>query len=432
MSRILVVGAGITGLTAASLLARRDSHVTLVESGTEPGGLLAPVGFRGHAVDRGSHRVHPASDPLLRELTPNAGWVARPRRGRLVLGARSAAYPPSPASFLRALGPRGALSVAAGLLARPTHRRSWEAAHSDATDDEGFADFVRARAGDAAYERFYAPYAEKVWGLDPRELSRTVAKQRISTEAPLRALRRALFGRDDRFLYPRHGMGALVAELTAELATRGVHVQRRRAGVHGLAEGYDAVLYTGPLADLAPHHDLRHRGLYLVHVALPAGAVDPAIDTWYTPDRGLWFGRVSRPAAFSAALGTPGEDVLCVEIPEGRWGPGVDFLARSGELLAQLRAAGIVRRGDPYELQQTWVPDVYPLYTRGWVQRWRAALRDIQGPVLPLGRQGLFLHCNLDHCVSMAQAAVAHLDAGRDAASWRASCDRWLGLRVRD
>ena len=107
-------------------------------------------------------------------------------------------------------------------------------------------------------------------------------------------------------------------------------------------------------------------------------------------------------------------------------------LFRAGGNECGIRLRGIVHRGDPYELQQTWVPDVYPLYTRGWVHRWRAALRDIQWPVLPLGRQGLFLHCNLDHCVSMAAAAVAHLDAGRDASSWRRSCDRWLGLRVRD
>lgn len=434
MANVLVVGGGITGLAAALLLVRRGHRATVWESATRPGGLLAPVEFRGHPYDRGSHRVHPASDPLLRDLTPGARWQVRPRRGQLVLGTRTMAYPPSPAGFLRALGPRAAASMALGFALRPQQRaafRGWEDARAAADpEDEGFAAFVQRRAGRAAYERFYAPYVEKVWGLDPDQLSRTVAKQRISSQAPLAALRSAVSGREGTFWYPKRGMGALIDDLTAALLARGVALERRRADPQTMGDGFDAVLYTGPLAALAPEAGLHHRGLYLVHVALPAGSVDPAIDTWYTPDRDVWFGRVSRPAAFTGVAAR--EEVLCVEIPEGRWGPGVDFVAQAATLTGQLRRAGIVRRGEPYDLHQTWVPDVYPLYTRGWHRRWRSALRGVAGPVLPLGRQGLYLHCNLDHCVAMAAAAVEHLHLGRDAASWRDGCERWLDLRVRD
>ena len=54
-----------------------------------------------------------------------------------------------------------------------------------------------ARVGGPAYEAFYRPYAEKVWGIDPTELSQTVAKKRLSTTAPWRLVASAA-GRADR------------------------------------------------------------------------------------------------------------------------------------------------------------------------------------------------------------------------------------------
>ena len=51
---ILVVGAGITGLSAAWLLCRAGYSVTVREAAPDPGGLLAPVPFRGLPCDDGA------------------------------------------------------------------------------------------------------------------------------------------------------------------------------------------------------------------------------------------------------------------------------------------------------------------------------------------------------------------------------------------
>ena len=128
-------------------------------------------------------------------------------------------------------------------------------------------------------------------------------------------------------------------------------------------------------------------------------------------------------------------DVICLEIPEGQWGPSRDFTLEVDEINRQLRRAGIIPEGASVgAVKQTFLPRVYPLYTRGWLSRWQAALRTVaaMNTVYPIGRQGLYLHCNIDHCVHIADECVRHLTEGGTAPAWIDSVDRFLELRVRD
>lgn len=439
---VLVVGAGITGLSAAVMLARAGRKVEVWESRPDPGGLLAPVTFQGVPCDQGSHRVHPESHPLLRELTASEDWIERPRRGRLILGGKLVGYPPDPVAFLKGLGLRAAAEMGAGFIARPGALdafRTWEQDRGEApTEDVGFEDFVVRRVGRGAYRRFYRPYVEKVWGLDPSEVSQSVAKQRVSTSNPLQTFRRALRrdGTPDRtFFYPRRGMASLIDHLCDLAVQLGVEITHDRSfdGQTDISQ-YAAVLFSGHLTDLVPDSGLSHRGLYLLHLAFPAGHLAET-DTWYAPEAKYWFGRVSQPAKFSSSLQAPDQDILAVEIPQGRWGTEHDFMQTLDEVVAQLVDAGILSTHiEPSDARQTYVPRVYPLYLRGWFDRWRAALESLveSGPIFPIGRQGLFLHCNMDHCVHIADEAVRHLQAGGTPQDWARRCTDFLDLRVRD
>ena len=186
MPPTLVIGSGISGLSAAILLARAQKKVHVWEASREHGGMLAPVVFQGVMCDRGSHRVHPESHPLLRSLTEREEWLERPRKGSLILGGRQIPYPPSPKSFLQGLGLKRSLSMAWGLLTRPNRLRSFRSWEKDRSripyKDEGFESFVVQRVGHAAYSGFYRPYVEKVWGLPPCDISQTVIFAASNTE----------------------------------------------------------------------------------------------------------------------------------------------------------------------------------------------------------------------------------------------------------
>src|SRR5438477_11407125 len=102
----LVVGAGVSGLAAAVLLARAGRHVEVWEASSEAGGLLRPVDFRGVRCDLGAHRLHAGARELLGATVSAADWLLRPRRGVLVLNGRHVDYPLQWLSFLRGLGLR--------------------------------------------------------------------------------------------------------------------------------------------------------------------------------------------------------------------------------------------------------------------------------------------------------------------------------------
>lgn len=445
---IVVVGAGISGLHAALLLARRGRRVRVIEREARAGGLAGSETFRGIPCDLGSHRLHPSAleQPLFREIDREAPFLRRPRRGVLLFRDRAIPYPPSALSMASALGARASLALGIGLVTRPRQREAlagWDRDRAREEEDAGFERFVRDRVGGPAYEAFYRPYAEKVWGIDPRDLSQVVAKKRVSTTAPWRlvaktagrALRWIGGAREDAidgFVYPAGGTSSIIAWLERELRALGVRVE------HGVALGdtrAETTLFAGDLRDLAPS-SLEHRGLYLVYLALPVERAGEA-ETYYAPEPRYWFGRVSELQNYAPALRRAGETILTLEIPEGRWGRAMDFTTqeRVGELCDQLARAGIVARGvRPIEARQRFLPSVYPIYRRGFRAAWREAMARVAAMdrVFPFGRQALFLHVNLDHCAEIAEAVVEHVDAGGSVEAWITKAERYLEVHVRD
>jgi len=428
-----VVGAGIAGLSAALILARSGHDVQIIEESKQAGGMLAPIIHDGLPLDRGSHRVHPQAHPLLIELTREAQWQSKKRAGTLVLNGRHLSYPLNPISFIRGLGVRTTTSMGFGWLKRPRDFRRtlrWEEDRTLIEKDEGFEPFVIRRVGEAAYRNFYEPYARKVWGVEPGELSQTVAKQRVSSSNPLQSILRKT---EQHFLYPAQGMASLIDLMRTKLEEAGTTFITGQS-YKKIAAEKGAVFYTGHLSDMVPDCTLHHRGLYLLHLTVPKEELGPT-DTWYTPETKYWFGRVSQPALFSEALTNEKERVLCVEIPEGKWGAEKDFTAHIDVVMDQLHEARITQNKVlPSQVQQTFLPRVYPMYLRGWEKEQRRALKYIasKGPTYPCGRQGLFLHCNMDHAVATAAAAVEHWKSGGDSSSWAQRCQEFSDFRVRD
>jgi protoporphyrinogen oxidase len=93
--KVVVLGGGIAGLTAARELARKGHSVTVLESGDRWGGLGTWFNWRGHALDQFYHCQMPSDADLLeliRDLGLGDSLYWKPTRMGFVVGGRRYAF----------------------------------------------------------------------------------------------------------------------------------------------------------------------------------------------------------------------------------------------------------------------------------------------------------------------------------------------------
>ncbi len=454
-----MLGAGPAGLGAAYRAAAAGHRVTLLERAGFVGGAAASGEVAGVRVDLGSHRLHPSIEPRI--LTVLQGLLGddlqvRPRNGRIRLGGRWIAFPLRPLDLLRRLPPgmtAGALRDAAlGPLRHPAA--------------DTFSEVLRAALGPTLCERFYLPYARKIWGVDPAELSGEQARRRVGARSPGRVVARAL-SRGTRgkrsFLYPRRGYGQIWEALAEAGVGAGVDLRLGSAAttlslspggaVAGLADGQTVsarrVWSTIPLtalarmaspaapADaLAAAETLRFRAMTLAYLVVDRPRYTE-FDAHYLPTGATPVTRVSEPKNYRDGDDPPGHTVLCAEIP---CDPGDEIWRASPDELGRLVADGLVEAGLPHprpaEVEVRRLENAYPILRAGFegplaaLDRWASA----QPSLVTLGRQGLFVHDNAHHALAMAWAAADCLgrDGSFDALGWAAARERFAAHVVED
>ncbi|MFN0058650.1 MAG: FAD-dependent oxidoreductase [Planctomycetota bacterium] len=427
--RVLVLGAGICGLAAALELVERGARVLLVESERETGGLLRTSERDGFRFDRGGHRFITAIPWVLARIEALLGdrLLLRERKSFVLLDGTRIAYPLAIGDLLQKLGPLANLRALASYLSARARGSFGDA------DDTTLADWLRRRFGDYLYQRVFAGYTRKLWGLPPEQMSAEWAPQRFSIPTLGGFLRHALFASARpprtiavRFLYPRLGIGEIAEHYTNEFVRRGgelrlaTHVTTLAPASRGfraqLNDGdqtasveVDGVISTVPLAALrdtltpkpAPQTaDLPMRGLRFLNLAFQ----DPiALDaTWlYQPDPRTFFTRLQVPAARSPELTPSGRGSLQLEIP---W-DGVSAPPPLADEVAlartELRRAGIETSAPLFAFRVN-EPSAYPIYRNGARSQARTALAEL-GEIphfISVGRQGQFSYIFLDRALA--------------------------------
>ena len=455
-ARVAVLGAGPAGLGAAFELARRGIDVVLLEQQHAVGGNAGSFELAGLRVDFGSHRLHPASDPAVmatvKELLGD-DLLERPRHGRIRLMGRWLHFPLKAPDLALHAPPRFAFGVVLDLLGKILP--------GDTPGDETFASVLRRGLGRTICDEFYFPYARKIWGMEPGDLSPIQAYKRVSSGSIGKMLKRLLPGGTGTgagnakgiFYYPRQGYGQ-ISEALAEAATSagadirlGTQVKRvvLGPGRHRVELEHDGnphtlaaehVWSTIPVTILArlaeptapPHvieaaRSLRFRGMLLIYLVLETQQFTP-FDAHYFPGADLRITRLSEPKNYSARTEPQGVTVLCAELP---CQPDDDVWSQDDETLGRVVREDLARSGLPVEcgIREVVVrrlPHAYPLYPIGYekafdqLDDWTDGLER----VLTFGRQGLYAHDNTHHAIYMAKAAARCLDddGSFDHAEW--------------
>lgn len=454
---VTILGAGPAGLGAGYRAAKAGHDVRILERSERVGGLAGSFEVGGVRVDHGSHRLHPATAPyLLEELSRLLGGdlQQRPRHGRIYLEGRWIAFPLRAPDLIRNL-PRS-FALAAGRDAAFSALRK--------PRGESFADLLLAGLGPAMCERFYFPYARKMWGLEPEEIDGEQARRRVSGNAAGKLLRKV--GGSGRssgiFYYPRRGFGQLW-EALASAATEagadlrlGATVERVEQLPQGFrvtagGEGFDSALLwsTIPLPVLArllhprapaevldAASRLRSRAMVLVYLVLPV-AQYTEFDAHYVPDGGTPVTRVSEPKNYRSGDDPADRTVLCAEVPcavrDAVWSAADSGL---GTMVQRALAGMGLPATEPLEVVVKRVPAAYPVYDLGYsesfdkLEGWAESVPGL----LTLGRHGLFAHNNSHHALEMGWAAASALesDGSFDEAAWAFSLAGFASHVVED
>lgn len=460
MTDLLVLGAGPAGLGAAYRAARQGRAVTVLERADRVGGAAGSFELAGVRVDHGSHRLHPSTAPavaaVLRELLGDELQLRR-RNGRIRLDGRWVGFPLQLADAARSLAP-GFLAGAARDAALAWARRPRAAT---------YAEHLRAGLGPTLCEHFYFPYARKLWGLPPEQLSVEQARRRVSADGPAKLARRLLRGRQGQgrtFWYPRRGFGQ-ISERLAEAAVEAGAELHLGTPVEQLTVTDDAVTVTAggqrlsaplawstlpltalpalvapcaPAAVAEAAGALEHRALLLVYLVV-AGDRYTDFDAHYLPSAALPVSRVSEPKNYRDGAGLDPADctVLCAEVPcavgDELW--GLDDEAAATMVSEALAACGLPQPAVlGHHVER--IPKAYPIYRRGFEDHF-AALDDwLAGlpRLLTFGRQGLFAHDNTHHALAMAWAAADSLTAQGtvDRSAWARSREAFAAHVVED
>jgi oxygen-dependent protoporphyrinogen oxidase len=174
---VIVVGAGISGLTAAFRLHKAGRRITVVDAGARPGGVIGTVRRDGALYECGPNSTLDTT-PLINAMLDDLGIrgerldadeVASTRY--VVRDGTATALPTSPAAFFTT--PAFSLGAKLMLLREPFVRRA------PADLEESIAQFVRRRLGQEFLDYAIDPFVAGIYAGDPERISVPAAFPRL-------------------------------------------------------------------------------------------------------------------------------------------------------------------------------------------------------------------------------------------------------------
>ncbi len=361
MSGTVVVGAGLTGLSAAYHLRASGAGATVLERAGAVGGACRTTSRDGFHFDLTGHLLHlarPESEGLLRELGVRGELRLHRRRAGIALAGTVTPYPIQINTY------RLPREIRRDCLLGFVEARLGRGA--GAGEPANFLEWVLVRFGEGFARHFFVPYNRKLFRTDPAELTtewvgRYVPRPELADviDGSLGLYRKPV-GYNATFLYPRRGgiqvladaLAAALPDVRLEREVRSVRLQARELELaSGETVRWDTLVVTAPLtllaamtADLPPAARTaaaRLRSVGVVNLNLGVRGAAPRREHWlYVPEERFPFYRVGIPSNHGA-VAPAGCHALSVEVsvPSGAV-PPPDLRARC---LAGLAELGLLR-----------------------------------------------------------------------------------------
>jgi protoporphyrinogen oxidase len=453
MKKVVIIGAGPSGLAAGSRLSEHGISPLILEKEGCVGGLSRTIEYKGFRFDIGGHRFYTQNKSVLswwKELLKD-DFLKIPRKSKIYYQKTFFEYPISITNVLTNIGLVNAFLVPFSYL------RSRLFPHEEESNLE---QWIINRFGSKLYQIFFKEYTQKVWGLSCRQISADWASQRIKGLSLSAALRNALSkGRKNKvktllkeFYFPRLGAGMMYEAADKKIKAKGgetrfysevVGIRHNHTKIESVVckdsrngrvfevEGSDfcsSMPLTALVCQMEPAPDenvlqmcrkLRYRSMILVYFIV--GKKDVLKDNWiYINSTQVKVARIQNFKKWSPDMladsgkSSLGLEYFCDEADQ-MWQQRDEALITLAK--AELEKLKICKREDFLDALVERVPKAYPMYELGYRQP-LGVLKNYLSRFSNLhciGRYGMFHYNNMDQsALSGFLAAENILGARRD------------------
>jgi protoporphyrinogen oxidase len=445
--KVVVIGAGPAGLTAAYALTKAGVESVVLEKDQVVGGISRTVNYRDYYFDIGGHRFFTkvrAVDDMWKELL-GGDLLRRKRLSRIYYNKKFFSYPLRPFNALFGLGIWNSFLVFLSFVYAQLF--PWK-------NEETIEHWVVNRFGDHLYRTFFKTYTEKVWGMSCSEIRAEWAAQRIKGLSLLTALKNALIRNKDgsrhiktlieEFDYPKFGPGMMWQTAANTVQENGCQVllgadvvgifwsgnrvtalEVKRNGqlevVHGtdfissmpIREAMEKFKPSVPGEVLRAANGLKYRDFLTIAVIVNKDEVFP--DNWiYIHDPDVKVGRIQNFKNWSPFM-VPDEGKTCLGLEYFCFEGDSFWTLPDHELIElgkrELEVLGLVRAGEVEEALVVRMPKAYPIYdstyraSLGVIREFLEGISNFQ----LVGRNGMHKYNNQDHSMLTAMFAVENI-----------------------
>ena len=470
--RVVILGAGPAGITAAWRLSELGYPVTVLERDDAVGGMARTIPVGKYCVDFGPHTFHiretEESRAVLKAISRFFGEdpLILTRGTRVLLQGKEYVYPLEMLQVLTGVSPLLSARIIFDYLVATV-----KSALAPARKEHSFEEWGVRNLGRTLYDLCFGIYSARVWGLPTSQISSKQA-QRVAKLNLKNIILRTLGIKADpatyftKYMYPRKGISMLYEGMASEVRAAGnvialnspvVRVERdgdRAARVVYTNEGReqtaecDVLLSTLPLpalvnmmspalpAPVAAHAaKLRYRSLKLIYIALKRARMTDY--HWvYLLDEHFRVNRLSEQKNVSPEMVPPDRTVLCIELSlwkdEPLWHAGDEDIYRLA--LRDLMKMGYgITEDEVEEYHITDIPTAYPVYELNFEDHLIPVLDGVHdvSNLLTLGRHGLFLNNSMDDNVLLGMQIADHIHrpGGVDSRAWKTQMLAFMNLR---
>ncbi len=448
--KIVILGAGLAGLSAGYELSKAGRKVTILEKNPYVGGLATTFRVGDYLFDTGPHRWFTKIeevDQWVRELM-GGELMTVSRLTRIYFAGRYFYYPIKPLDALAGMGVlRGVQAVSDYLAVKIRNKLKPQPVIT-------MEDAYVQQFGRTLYKIFFENYSEKLWGKSCKQLSGDWVAQRSRGMSILTVIRNAFFPQKgkvvslvEEFSYPKLGVGRISERLSEEIKKSGDEIILnaevtqvktvgkkiksvivRRNGQEEEIEA-DEVISSIPLNELVARLNpqvpkeiaeaeagLSFRDEVFVVLFLKSGKISP--DQWiYTQDPSVPFVRFVETDNWSKFLSPPGTTSLVFEVACDRhdkiWEMTdkklVDWISK--EYIKEFKTIKKEDIAGSFVHRQE---NEYPVYPVGYEK----PLKIIKGYLRKLtnlqiiGRAGMYRYNNMDHTIQSGIWAARNLLGG--------------------